>query len=230
MNAADKLTTIAENVPKVYEAGELKGYDRGFTEGISEGLMDGYSAGLEDGYQKGQREEYDRFWDSFQQNGERISYNYAFQSPRWNDNNYNPKYPINASAAINIFANNKNITDTKVPIIVTGVTLNNTFSFSSLVTIRELVVDENTTQASNAGFDGLSSLQNLTITGTITFNLNLSWSPLTHESIMSVISALKDYSEDTSGTAHTITLGTTNLAKLTDAEKAIATEKGWTLA
>ncbi|MEE0840040.1 MAG: hypothetical protein U0L72_05750, partial [Acutalibacteraceae bacterium] len=29
---------------------------------------------------------------------------------------------------------------------------------------------------------------------------------------------------------HTLTLGTTNLAKLTDSEKAIATEKGWTLA
>jgi hypothetical protein len=28
---------------------------------------------------------------------------------------------------------------------------------------------------------------------------------------------------------HSVTLGTTNLAKLTDAEKAIATQKGWTL-
>ena len=32
------------------------------------------------------------------------------------------------------------------------------------------------------------------------------------------------------GTVWTVTLGTTNLAKLTDAEKAIATQKGWTLA
>ena len=29
--------------------------------------------------------------------------------------------------------------------------------------------------------------------------------------------------------SHTVTLGTTNLAKLTDAEKVQATEKGWTL-
>jgi hypothetical protein len=45
---------------------------------------------------------------------------------------------------------------------------------------------------------------------------------------MNVINILKDYSG--SGTTYTLTLGSTNLAKLTDAEKAIATEKGWTLA
>ena len=40
---------------------------------------------------------------------------------------------------------------------------------------------------------------------------------------MSIINALK------SGVTQTLTLGTDNLAKLTDTEKAIATEKGWTL-
>ena len=34
----------------------------------------------------------------------------------------------------------------------------------------------------------------------------------------------------TIGTTKTITLGATNLAKLTEGEKAIATGKGWTLA
>ena len=51
---------------------------------------------------------------------------------------------------------------------------------------------------------------------------------LTHESLMSMINALKDFSG--SGTTHTITFGTVNLAKLTDSEKAIAIQKGWTLA
>jgi uncharacterized protein YndB with AHSA1/START domain len=45
---------------------------------------------------------------------------------------------------------------------------------------------------------------------------------------MNIIGCLSDYSG--SGTTHTCTIGTANLAKLTDAEKAIATEKGWTLA
>lgn len=52
---------------------------------------------------------------------------------------------------------------------------------------------------------------------------------LTHDSLMSIINGLKDYSG--TGTTHTCTLGSTNLAKLTDEEIAIATEKkGWTLA
>jgi hypothetical protein len=47
---------------------------------------------------------------------------------------------------------------------------------------------------------------------------------------MNIIDHLKDYSEDTSGTTHTLTIGTTNQDKLTDAEKQIVTDKGWTLA
>ena len=47
---------------------------------------------------------------------------------------------------------------------------------------------------------------------------------LTHDSLMSIINNLK-----TVTSTKTLTLGTTNLAKLTDDEKAIATNKGWTL-
>lgn len=82
----------------------------------------------------------------------------------------------------------------------------------------------------NATFGYTNTLKTLTFTedSVIGANLSLSACPLTHDSIISVVNALKDYSGTT--TARTCTLGTTNLAKLTDAEKAIATEKGWTLA
>lgn len=53
--------------------------------------------------------------------------------------------------------------------------------------------------------------------------------PLDHESLLSIVNCLKDYSTDTSGTVWKVALGATNLAKLTDEEKAIATGKGWTL-
>lgn len=72
-------------------------------------------------------------------------------------------------------------------------------------------------------------LTNIVIEGTIGQN-GFDVSPctkLTHDSLLSIINALKDYSGTT--TAKTVTLGATNLAKLTDAEKATATEKGWTL-
>lgn len=59
-------------------------------------------------------------------------------------------------------------------------------------------------------------------------NLDLSSSrKLTAESLMNVINEAKDLSE--TGTA-TLTLGTTNIAKLTEEQIAIATSKGWTLA
>jgi surface protein len=48
---------------------------------------------------------------------------------------------------------------------------------------------------------------------------------LTHDSLMSIINNLATVSSST-----TLTLGYTNLSKLTDEEKAIATGKGWTLA
>ena len=48
-------------------------------------------------------------------------------------------------------------------------------------------------------------------------------------SLLSILHGLKDYREDTSGKTYTLTLGATNLAKLTDEQKAIATERGWSL-
>ena len=82
----------------------------------------------------------------------------------------------------------------------------------------------------NGTFNDCSKLKNLTIIGTTGRNgLNVSYSPLlTHDSLMGIINALKDYSG--SGTTYTCTLGINNLQKLTDAEIQQATNKGWTLA
>ena len=60
---------------------------------------------------------------------------------------------------------------------------------------------------------------------------NVQWSTsLSHESLISILNALKDFSADTSGTTYTCTLGTTNIAKLTTEEQNIANQKGWYLA
>lgn len=86
------------------------------------------------------------------------------------------------------------------------------------------------TNATNAGyiFHGCVNLHRVYFKGSINVNLNLSASTyLEYDSIMSAINALADRTDTT---ALTLTLGTTNLAKITDEEKAIATEKGWTLA
>ena len=58
-------------------------------------------------------------------------------------------------------------------------------------------------------------------------NLDLSsCTKLTHDSLMNVINE----AADVTASPKTLTLGADNLAKLTDEEKAIATNKGWTLA
>lgn len=82
----------------------------------------------------------------------------------------------------------------------------------------------------NQWFRNCPALENVTFEGTINANdFNVSWSTeLTHGSLMSIINCLADNSG--AGTAWTVTFGAENLAKLTDAEKAMATEKGWTLA
>lgn len=99
---------------------------------------------------------------------------------------------------------------------------------TNLKTIAVIRFQEDT-RITNA-FHYAPALENITIEGVIGQNgLNFSWSTkLTHDSLMSILNALKDYSG--TGTTYTVTLGTSNLAKLTDAEKLIATGKGWTLA
>lgn len=66
MTTGDKLVNIAERFPIVY----------------SEGLV------------KGRKAEYDRFWDAYQQNGNRANYQHAFPGEGWTTENFKPKYDI----------------------------------------------------------------------------------------------------------------------------------------
>ena len=78
----------------------------------------------------------------------------------------------------------------------------------------------------SAMFSGCSSLEAIHMIN-INANLNISDSTkFTREALLEIIGNLKTR---TSGTK-TLTMGSTNLAKLTDEDKKIATDKGWTLA
>lgn len=94
-----------------------------------------------------------------------------------------------------------------------------------LHTIELMIVGANNTY--NNSFNGTSELANIEFEGEIGNNINFSsCTKLSHDSLMSIINHLET---KTSGT-FTLSIGSTNLAKLTDAEKAVATQKGWTLA
>ncbi len=83
----------------------------------------------------------------------------------------------------------------------------------------------------NGTFGACYALESLTIEGVIGKNgFNVKDCPLNHDSLMSIINALEDKTSDESGTSWVVTLGATNLEKLTDAQKAIATDRGWSLA
>lgn len=214
-------------------------------------IVPGDSDGAYDaGYAAGKQAEYDTFWDEYQQNGTRTSYEHAFMGPGWTDVSYNPKYPIVAKNAYSMYSNSRitevlNIDTSGATSAVSifyntsaerigtvsfeaTVALQTTFNNSrKLHTIERVILTAANTYTNP--FNNCTALENLTIEGTIGQNgFNVQWSTkLTHDSLMSIINALKDYSADTSGTTYTVTLGTENIAKLTEEELAIAYLKGW---
>jgi hypothetical protein len=98
-----------------------------------------------------------------------------------------------------------------------------------VVEIDNFVVSDNTVFADST-FQNAVNLTKLIINGTIASNnLNVSYCKnLTHESLMSIITALKDFSD--AGGSYKVTLGSDNIAKLTTDELQVIQNKGWTYA
>ncbi len=194
MSIAEKLTTVADNVPKVFEAGQKAIFER-----------------IQDG-------------------GNTQNYYYAFAYDRFDDTNFYPVYPIKFSNGTTpgryTFYGATGITDTKVEIVANSNNIDYCFNgCTNLVTIRKLTTTDTTNF--NASFGGCSALENIIIGGTIGKNISFSYSPLTVESMKSIINALKDYSG--TSTTYTLTFRADRENMLTDEEKAVATNKGWTL-
>ena len=115
---------------------------------------------------------------------------------------------------------------TTIPLLNTSKVTNMNNMFSScnkLITVPALDVT-NVTQMSNM-FKDCSSLKSILMTN-IGANLNIGASTVFERSdLLVILNNLKTVTE-----ARTLTMGATNLAKLTEEDKAIATNKGWTLA
>ena len=159
------LVGVAENVPKVYEAGSKVGFDAG------------------------KKAEYDAFWDAFQENGNRRDYRNAFCT--WKPEYYKPKYPIIAEGnAATIFWGAKieeiGVLDcTEATRIDTGF-----YQCFNLKTIEKLIVSEKCTTYASC-FTSCNELENITIEGTIAASINFQYSSkLSKVSIKSIINAL----------------------------------------
>lgn len=199
MNISEKLTTIAQNEQKVYDAGK--------------------------------KSEYDKFWDSFQNNGNRTSYSYAFFSytstsgySAWNDETFKPKYDLKPTSAGESMFRTLSVTNFKQLLIDLGISLDlskvttfsNGFAFSKVthlgeidlsscvslresfrncdvVTIDKLII-KSTADVTNI-FLASYNLENLTIEGNISKSIDFKYQKkLTYESIISIINALSESS------------------------------------
>lgn len=231
-----------------------------------------YENGHGVGYDEGKQSEYDKFWDNFQNSGERTRYNSAFGG-QWTAEIWKPKYPIRPTNVYMMFFSN-DADRLVIPDLVDFCEENNivldfgnaygnaTYALAALHTnhfgildfsckdtsktinltnlfyshnntlgvqcIDEFISSERTIYATTT-FQGAAYLEEVKFSGVIDAgNFNVSnCTLLTHDSLISIINALKDYSGTT--TTKAATLGSANLAKLSDTEKAIATQKGWSL-
>ena len=211
------------------------------------------------GFADGKQAEYDAFWDVYQQNGNRTDYSSAFAGVGWRPTNFKPKYNLTVKNAYMMFYAYGYDLDLVEHLNSHGLTMKTTdctnfqytFNYSSVAHIGELdvtkvtrmqnafantyklhtidkIISSENTSYSTGTFGECSLLENVVFEGVIGVNFDIHWSTkLTHDSLMSIINALKDYSG--SGSTCSVTLGSENLAKLTDAEKMQAVNKGWTL-
>ena len=210
-------------------------------------------------YEAGKLAEWSEFWDVFQNNGSRTLYTSAFKtgwndkifSPKYDicptilDQTFQYTSIINLIDDLekhNVKLDTSNCTNfsqafqtsmiTHYPTIDMSKAKNTNYTFGSnanVVKIEKLIVSKST--PFNNTFQSARKLEEITIEGTIGQNgFSVQWSDkLTHDSLLSILNALEDKTSDESGTTWTIGLGPTNIAKLTANEKAIATQKGWTI-
>lgn len=249
MSIADKLTTIAENEQKVYDAGAKSEHDKFWDAFQENGKRTYYGQGFIAAI---------RYWskESF-----KPKYNIAPKGSINNmfyirDHGYVPAvYPKiemdKLEDELGIKFDFSNATDFSyafadggfwrtLNVIDISKATNTSYAFYGgytsglggyrLARINELIVSENTPfESSTFGYQ--TELSRLIVSGTIAkngFNVQRSeW--LNYASLVSIKNALADKSQDTSGTQWIITVGSTNKAKYTEADLDEISAKGWTV-
>ena len=176
---------------------------------------------------------YDAFWDNYQQNGERKDYRYAFAGYAWNGDILKPKYSMSPVNARGMFTQNQ-ITDLFSILKNNGITLdfsqaiyaqscfdscaieelgildfssctNMTSTFSSCMTAKiEMIVFPEKIGNYSSCFTAANKLTNLTAAGIIAVSINFQWSPLSVESMRSIILCLKNYAGTDNANKYTV--------------------------
>ena len=229
MSIAEKLTTVAENMPKIFEAGKKSEYDKFWDIFQQNGTRAGYQYGFAGiGWTDETFKPKYNIKITSPSNG-------AFRGSRVVNfkeilESCGVELNLSACASMSDGFNNCSVLKTlpKLDFSNMGGTTNMFYNDIALESIDEIVFAERTGFTANT-FYNCSSLTHMIVTGTIgQSGLDLHYSTLLDkESLLSVLNALQDKTAE--GGTWTVTLGTENLGKLSDAEKAVATQKGWSL-
>lgn len=226
MSTADKLTTIAENVPKVYESGQenIKAQVEPLNAELEKCLVGTPAAG---------KTWYDKFWDDFQNEGKRTNYWGAF-TEGFTDDNFKPKYPIAPTTCTYLFMYTKIMNvDVDLDLRDCGSITNVcSYTYNSVRSVKKMILKEDGSQNVSNAFDYAYGLEEIRIDGVVgKSGLNFQHSTkLSKESITSAINAL---SSITSGLTATFSktavqnaFGGVDSAEWT---ALIATKSNWTI-
>ena len=103
--------------------------------------------------------------------------------------------------------------------------MNYAFQYCNALTVVPALIINNNVKSAYDPFRGCSNLEAIHMIG-FNFDFNISYSTkFTREALVEILNNLA-----TVTSTRTLKMGATNLAKLTDEDKLIATNKGWTLA
>lgn len=205
------------------------------------GFPDGMAAEVDAVYEAGKKAERDAFWDTYQQNGGRENYSYAFAGHGWTDDVFWPKYDMAPTNASYLFRENQ-ITSLKGRLAECGVMLDfsksmaltYTFTLSQIKdvgvvdtrscqnlsyilysaqmvqSIDKLILrDDGTQQFAYGSFQYCNSLAQIRFEGVIGSGIEFHSSPLSKESLVSIVNALSD---NTTGLTATFPLSAVNSA------------------
>ena len=225
-----------------YNDGYGEGYGEGKSDGYDEGSTEGYYHGVEDGKAEQYDAFWDSFqsaatsfWAKYAGNGWTIetfrpkndlnivngnaSYCFAYSICQVDLVEWCEELGINITiqptVVTGIFQSSR---FTRVPVIDTSLadSLSNSFAYCSyLTTVDKLIIKNDGSQKLTNTFYDCKVLENITIEGVIGHEIKLQWSPLlTPESMISIITHLKDYSGTDKAFTEAFYLGNDSWSKL----------------
>ena len=239
---------ISEAVDSAFDGGWFDGHRQGINEGIDAGKKSQYDEFWDNFQENGNRTNYTDAFRAGGWNSKTLKPKYDMQPTTadgmfyflgWHEGDSYGSFDLKAhlesigtkldfsqSTSMNYCFQNSKITRLGVIDVSNAGTLTGTFmNMYWGSSIEKIIVSENNT------FSYLFNhcyASHIVFEGTIANSLSIPQADLDNESLESIIDCLKNIKE--TGTTLTLTLSASSKSKLTDAQKGVITQKGWTLA